>query len=85
MLFDSYGNELERGCGPRSSGAADNLIGTTGQSAADDASRNIISGNLDDGIDIEYSGTAGNVVAGNYIGTNAAGTAALANQEVEAV
>ena len=79
VLFDSYGNELGAGV-VLDSGAADNLIGTTGQSADDAGQRNIISGNLDDGIDIEYSGTAGNVVAGNYIGTNAAGTAAVANQ-----
>ncbi len=79
VLYDSFGNELGAGV-VLDSGASDNLIGTTGQSADDAGQRNIISGNLDDGIDIEYSGTVGNVVAGNFIGTNAAGTAAVANQ-----
>ncbi len=55
-------------------GASNNLIGTSGQSADDAGQRNIISGNTGDGIDV-YGGATGNVVAGNYIGTNAAGTA----------
>ncbi len=40
--------------------------------------RNLISGNTSDGVQI-YSGGSGNQVLGNYIGTNAAGSAALAN------
>lgn len=40
--------------------------------------RNVISGNNDEGIDIN-PGATGNVVIGNYIGTNAAGDAAIAN------
>ena len=47
------------------------------------AARNVISGNRGDGIDITGPGGVGaaalNVVEGNYIGTNAAGKAALAN------
>ena len=39
--------------------------------------RNVISGNSGDGI--QTSNTTGLIVTGNYIGTNAAGTAALAN------
>ncbi len=63
------------------SNASDNLIGTSGQDGSDDAlERNVISGNTEDGVDV-LDGSAGNVVAGNYIGTNAAGTAALANGE----
>ena len=42
------------------------------------AQRNIISGNLDDGINID--GTSGNVIQGNYIGTDVTGTLALGNQ-----
>ena len=42
------------------------------------AARNVISGNGSDGIFI-FGDTAGNVVQGNYIGTNAPGTAALGN------
>ena len=39
--------------------------------------RNVISGNADNGVSI--SGGIGNVVQGNYVGTNATGTAALPN------
>ena len=41
--------------------------------------RNFISGNGDDGVDISGVGTTGNIVRGNFIGTNAAGTVAIAN------
>jgi len=44
------------------------------------AARNIISGNGTHGVRLR-SGATGNVVQGNYIGTNAAGTAALGNVE----
>jgi parallel beta-helix repeat protein len=54
-------------------GAQDNTIG--GSSAGEG---NVISGNID-GVIIWGSGTDGNVVKGNYIGTNASGTAAVAN------
>ena len=57
--------------------ATDNLIGTNGDGVADAAERNIISGNAGTGVSIKY--TDRNVVAGNYIGTNVAGTAALPN------
>ena len=46
-----------------------------GTTAAD---RNVISGNAA-GMAIANSGTSGNLVQGNYIGLNAAGTAALPN------
>ena len=52
-------------------GSANNAIGGTTA-----ASRNVISGNASVGVEISGSG---NVVQGNYIGTNAAGTAQLAN------
>jgi hypothetical protein len=55
------------------SGAQNNTIG--GSSAAE---RNVISGN-DIGVDIENAGTSGNTIKGNYIGTNAAGSAAVPN------
>jgi uncharacterized delta-60 repeat protein/CSLREA domain-containing protein len=61
-----------------SNGATNNRIGTNGDGTGDEAERNLISGNSF-GIQIAATGTSGNVVAGNFIGTNAAGTAALAN------
>ncbi len=41
--------------------------------------RNIISGNTDAGIYVEDTPSINNVIQGNYIGTNAAGTAAIPN------
>ena len=40
---------------------------------------NVLSGNGDDGIEIQSVNSGGNIVQGNRIGTNAAGTAALGN------
>ncbi|MBV9468266.1 MAG: right-handed parallel beta-helix repeat-containing protein, partial [Abitibacteriaceae bacterium] len=57
------------------SGASFNTIGGTAAGM-----RNIISGNLIDGVHIVDKGTSDNVVQGNYIGTNLSGTAALANK-----
>ncbi len=53
--------------------ANDNTIGTA--AAAD---RNLISGNNDEPIDVDV-GVTGTIIRGNYVGTNAAGTAAIAN------
>ena len=55
-------------------GATDNVIGGTTPGA-----RNIISANTAYGAVIYASGTAGNLIAGNYIGTNKSGSAALGN------
>ena len=57
-------------------GAHDNTIG-----GASSGARNVISGNLDDGIQIS-NGSHGNTVLGNYIGTDAAGDAALGNESI---
>jgi hypothetical protein len=54
--------------------AQSNVIG--GPTAA---SRNVISGNQNQGVTISDSGTSRNQILSNFIGTNAAGTAALAN------
>ena len=54
-------------------GASNNLLGTSGQSADDAGERNIISGNTNGEVDLYGTGTTGNVIAGNLIGTNAAG------------
>ena len=43
------------------------------------AERNVISGNKQDGILLASHGAAGNRILGNYIGTNAAGTAKIGN------
>ena len=58
-------------------GASNNTIGGTSP-----ASRNLISGNLGEGVeilDINGQNTSGNVIANNYIGTDASGTNALGN------
>ena len=55
-------------------GAPDNTIGGTTAGA-----RNIISGNDEAGVRIDYVAATGNKVMGNYIGTDKTGTAALGN------
>jgi titin len=55
-------------------GASGNTIGGTEAGA-----RNVISGNGAYGVFIHEQGSSGNLVAGNYIGTNVSGTAVLAN------
>jgi hypothetical protein len=56
-------------------GATDNLIGGTSAGA-----RNVISGNNNDGVDISSAGTSGNIVEGNFIGTDATGMVSRGNQ-----
>ncbi|MGI9106493.1 MAG: Calx-beta domain-containing protein [Pyrinomonadaceae bacterium] len=53
----------------------DNFIGGTAAGA-----RNVISGNDSPGVAIAFSDPEGVIVQGNYIGTNAAGSAAIPNQ-----
>jgi CSLREA domain-containing protein len=43
---------------------------------------NVVSGNSGDGIDLSGAGTTGNLVQGNYIGVNGAGTTALGNSQM---
>ena len=57
-----------------SNGATNTTVG--GSSAA---ARNIISGNVQSGVRIQNVGTTGNNVRGNYVGTNAAGSATVPN------
>ena len=54
--------------------SANNTIG--GPAAGDG---NLISGNTGDGVEITGSGTTGNLVAGNFIGTDWTGTVAIGN------
>ena len=56
-------------------GAHDNLVGGTNALA-----RNIISGNTNVGVYLAGPGVTNNVIEGNYIGLNVAGTAALPSQ-----
>src|SRR5712691_9627068 len=57
------------------SGTANNIVGGTTAAAA-----NVLSGSTYESVILDGTGTSGNIVEGNRIGTNAAGTAALANQ-----
>jgi len=59
--------------GIRLSGANSNVIGGTVSGAG-----NVISGNVGDGIDLE-AGATGNVIQGNYIGTDASGGTVVSN------
>ena len=69
----ALGNSNE---GVEISNAEDNIIGGTASGA-----RNVISGNGGDGVVIFGSDATGNKVQGNFIGTNAAGNAALGNDD----
>ena len=53
------------------------IIGTDGSGVGASSEGNLISGNTIEGIKIQYGG--GNTIAGNKIGTNLSGTAALKN------
>src|SRR5262249_42977781 len=76
---DSPGNAFGGGVAI-SAGASGNLIGTDGKSVDDVGERNVIAGNYyDDAIDIYGAGTDGNIVAGNYLGTDVTGTNSLGN------
>ena len=55
-------------------GAKNNTVGGTAPGTA-----NVISGNNGEGVRLIDAGTTGNVVIGNLIGTNAAGTGAIGN------
>ena len=61
------------------SGGSENVIGTNGDGVGDEVERNVISGNSFRGIVISGTTTQGNIVAGNYIGTDASGTTTIAN------
>ncbi|HEV2799104.1 MAG TPA: carboxypeptidase regulatory-like domain-containing protein, partial [Pyrinomonadaceae bacterium] len=58
-------------------GIIDSANNTIGGTAA--AARNVISGNGGDGIGISGASSTGNIIQGNFIGTDAAGTSAIPN------
>ena len=72
-LSNNYGVRIE-------SGAKGNRIGTNGDGVSDVAERNVVSGNRLGGVLVTDAGTEGNILAGNYVGTDAMGTAAVANE-----
>jgi hypothetical protein len=63
-------------------GASDNRIGSDLDGFNDDAERNLISGNGAVGVFLRGLGTDRNTIAGNFVGTDATGTAALANGQI---
>ncbi len=75
-LVDSQGNYFGGGVAI-ASGASGNRIGTDGASIDDVGERNVIAGSNNDAIDIWGTGTDGNIVAGNFIGTDVTGTRSL--------
>ena len=60
-----------------STGSANNIIGGVTEDA-----RNLISGNLNSGVQLENSAGAGNKIQGNYIGTDVTGLQAIGNSSV---
>ena len=59
--------------------ASGNTIGGTAPGAANVVSGNGVAANFSDGILLVGTGTSNNLVEGNFIGTNAAGTSAIPN------
>ena len=88
-LATATGNQVQGNyIGTDNNGAAalPNTVGVNIDSAPNNtiggttvAARNLISGNASNGISIANAGASGNQVQGNFIGTNAGGTAALPN------
>ncbi len=68
-------------------GSSANRIGTDADGVADAAERNVISGNVQENIAIFGTNSVGNRIMGNFIGLNAAGTAAIGtnSQSVAAI
>ena len=73
---DDYGIYV---AGVAPAGATGNIIGDSTVNSLPSGGANLISGNDGDGVRIFGSAATGNTVAGNVIGLNAAGTAAIPN------
>ena len=67
--------ELHNSSGGMTIGGSGNTIG-----GSSPAARNVISGNDHDGVSIQGDDAGANIVTGNFIGTNSAGTGAVSNQ-----
>jgi parallel beta-helix repeat protein len=66
-------------------GADQNMIGGARSGAACDGTCNLISGNLENGVVLKDSGTTGNQVLGNFIGTDSSGSSANGNNSFAGV
>ena len=78
VRFGADGNDI--GISDQNSGFGIRILGhnnTIGGTSI--ASRNVVSGNLGDGIVLGGAGSTGNIVLNNYVGVNAAGTSVMAN------
>jgi predicted outer membrane repeat protein len=73
----ALGNQLD---GIAIGNATNTRVGTDANGVSDALERNVISGNGQSGVSLSNAGTSGNVIAGNYIGTDAGGTASLGGQ-----
>jgi trimeric autotransporter adhesin len=71
---DGSATRANTGAGIYIDNASGNVVG-----GSSSLLRNVISGNLGSGVGINGVGTVNNLVIGNYIGTDASGTTALAN------
>jgi len=76
-VYDPLGNTYFGGGVAISAGASGNRIGSDGKSVDDVGERNVIAGSGNDAIDIYGTGTDGNIVAGDFIGTDVTGTHSL--------
>ena len=73
-------NLRNRGNGVALVRSANNRVGTDGDGVSDELERNVISGNVWWGVILKDAESYGNVVAGNYIGTDVTGSYAVGNR-----
>lgn len=76
-LYTNPTVNLQRGSGVQINFSTANIIGTNADGVSDVLERNVISGNSDGGVVL--SGSSGNKVKGNYIGTDKTGLVGVPN------